>query len=111
MLSATEADELRKLYYDITTDNDRWPGTSLLHFEGLLSILDSLVSIVSDRKGLDTIFLDWLNYAERRGGKWCSSELEGFRQLREFIQVSPELMVMFRAVSEISPNPHRTSTN
>ncbi|KAJ7789401.1 hypothetical protein B0H14DRAFT_2944742 [Mycena olivaceomarginata] len=86
MLSATEADELRKLYYDITTDNDRWPGTSLLHFEGLLSILDSLVSIVSDRKGLDAIFLDWLNYAERRGGKWCSSELEGFRQLREFIQ-------------------------
>ncbi|KAJ7745870.1 hypothetical protein DFH07DRAFT_15113 [Mycena maculata] len=88
MLSETEADGLRMLYYDITTDHDRWPGTSLLHFEGLLSILDSLESIISDRKGLDTMFLAWLNYAERTGEKWCSSELEGFRRLREFIENS-----------------------
>ncbi|KAJ7476842.1 hypothetical protein B0H11DRAFT_2426207 [Mycena galericulata] len=88
LLSETEAKELRMLYSNITTENDRWPGTSLLHFQSLLSILDSLESILSDRKELDSLFLRWLAHAEKVGGEWCTSEPDGFRRLRKFIEDS-----------------------
>ncbi|KAJ6628261.1 hypothetical protein B0H10DRAFT_210801 [Mycena sp. CBHHK59/15] len=88
MLREDDAAELRKLYFQITTENERWLGMSLLQLQGLLALLDSPQSIISNRTDFDAMFLSWLHHAEQTGGQWCSDVLKGFQRLEEFIGVS-----------------------
>ncbi|KAF7370423.1 Phosphotransferase family protein [Mycena sanguinolenta] len=86
-LREDDAAELRKLYFQITTENDRWLGMSLLQLQGLLALLDSPQAIISNRTDFDAMYLSWFHHAQQTGGQWCSDVLKGFQRLKEFIEV------------------------
>ncbi|KAJ6490145.1 hypothetical protein DFH09DRAFT_1105232 [Mycena vulgaris] len=66
------------------------PGGEGRHWRGLLAMLEARPALGCDRVRLDRRFLEWFAGVEGKGwGAAEEAELEGFRRLREFIQVSP----------------------
>ncbi|KAJ7081444.1 kinase-like domain-containing protein [Mycena epipterygia] len=97
--SVEDGKALQKIYNDITTADGRSRGTSALCLQDLLSLLEGWPTRRLDQKRLNNELLAWLASAESSGKKCCSLELESFRGLKEFIEVS--LRVLFRARAEI----------